>query len=82
MPDKILIVGAGGQVGQALKNVLGSQAILVGQDLLDLSKPAELRPRILAMKPDVVINAAAYTQVDQADPIPSIRLLEICHTCQ
>ncbi len=64
---KILVLGAGGQVGEALKLELGSRAILVGPDILDLSKPLELRSRILSMKPEVVINAAAYTQVDQAE---------------
>lgn len=67
MAKKYLIIGSGGQVGQALKVVLGSQAILVGRNILDLSKPLELAPRILEMKPDVVINAAAYTQVDKAE---------------
>ena len=67
MQNKILIIGAGGQVGQALKEILGSRAILVGRNILDLSRPSELGARILEMKPDAVINAAAYTQVDQAE---------------
>ncbi len=67
MPKKYLIIGAGGQVGQALKEILGTQAILVGRNLFDLSKPSELGPRIEAMKPDVVINAAAYTNVHLAE---------------
>ncbi len=67
MQNKILIIGAGGQVGQALKEILGSRAILVGRNLIDLSRPLEIGARILEMKPDAVINAAAYTQVDQAE---------------
>lgn len=67
VPPKVLVIGAGGQVGEALKEILGSSAILVGPELLDLAKPQEAGRRILEMKPEIVINAAAYTQVDQAE---------------
>lgn len=65
---KILLTGAGGQLGSAL------QASLTNHDLssftraqLDITKLDEVREAIAAARPDVVINAAAYTNVDGAE---------------
>src|SRR5262249_39235892 len=38
-----------------------------GRDQIDLARPAEARARIMVEKPDLVINAAAYTAVDKAE---------------
>ena len=64
---KILVIGATGQVGLALKEILGDRALLWGREQLNFADPAQLREKILALKPEVVINAAAYTKVDQAE---------------
>jgi len=70
--NKVLVIGSSGQVGRALKEVLGPSAILAGRELFDLSKPRELGARILEIQPDIVINAAAYTQVDLAEKEESL----------
>lgn len=66
---KILILGAHGQVGRALTketNSLGS-IVALGRSEADLSQPHTLANIFKNHKPDIVINAAAYTAVDQAE---------------
>ena len=66
---KILISGQHGQVSQALQHSLADlgELIVLGRDQLDLNNPATIVERVLAIKPDLIINAAAYTAVDQAE---------------
>jgi dTDP-4-dehydrorhamnose reductase len=67
MNPRFLVTGANGQVGQALQQILGEQALVLGRDQLNLENPDSLRLQILKLRPEVVINAAAYTKVDQAE---------------
>ena len=62
---KILILGAGGMLGHALSNEFATEDIFVG-DLpeYDITKTKDLRPKIDNCKPEIIINAAAYTNVD------------------
>lgn len=66
---RILLLGKNGQVGVALQKVLPSYAALISQDrtTCDLTEPDQIRSTIRAAKPDLIINAAAYTAVDQAE---------------
>ncbi len=66
---RILITGVTGQVGSALVDRLGGFASLIRTDRggLDLSKPHDIKPRLEELKPDVIINPAAYTAVDRAE---------------
>jgi len=66
---KILLTGRGGQVGSALEPLLARAGELAAFDHagLDLSDSAALRARIAAEKPNVIVNAAAYTAVDRAE---------------
>ena len=66
---RILITGATGQVGQALAQTLKPLASLhlATRGELDLSKPRSLPPVVNEIKPDLIINAAAYTAVDKAE---------------
>lgn len=63
---KVLIFGRDGQVGRALQRVLPA-ALALGRAEADLERPEALRPIILRETPDVVINAAAYTNVEAAE---------------
>ncbi|GIZ51617.1 dTDP-4-dehydrorhamnose reductase [Noviherbaspirillum aridicola] len=69
---KILLTGAGGQIGYELLQCLQGRGELLapGRDRLDLERPDQLRELIRAWRPDVVVNAAAYTAVDQAEREP------------
>tara|TARA_B100000212_G_scaffold151372_1_gene113876 strand:- start:889 stop:1764 length:876 start_codon:yes stop_codon:yes gene_type:complete len=68
---KILITGSNGQVGTALLNrasKLDYQCIPINRKLWDMAKnPENGNEIILEIKPDLVINTAAYTNVDDAE---------------
>ena len=66
---KILLTGKDGQVGFALDKKLASlgEVIATNRDMLDLSNPEAIRAFIDQTKPDIIINPAAYTQVDKAE---------------
>jgi dTDP-4-dehydrorhamnose reductase len=69
-PVNVLITGAGGQLGRALiAGVPGDVSSVVGVDrsMLDLSRAADIADAIAAHEPSILINAAAYTAVDQAE---------------
>ena len=68
---KILITGREGQVVQSLLEKASQrpdlQVIALGRPELDLTQPAIVRSAIEAIKPDLVVSAAAYTAVDLAE---------------
>ena len=66
---QILILGHKGMLGTALMQRLGPFHAVVGKDVedFDLTSPDSCRELIAAEKPEVVINAAAYTNVDGAE---------------
>ena len=66
---KILLTGKDGQLGFALHKKLASlgEVIATNRDMLDLSDPEAIRVFIDQKKPDIIINPAAYTQVDKAE---------------
>jgi dTDP-4-dehydrorhamnose reductase len=66
---KILLIGITGQVGQELCQTLPSigEVIQVGRQKLDLSQPEQIQESIAQIKPDVIVNAAAYTAVDKSE---------------
>jgi dTDP-4-dehydrorhamnose reductase len=63
----ILITGASGQLGTAFRNRLGDSAEYLDRSLLDLSESDAADTTIRALRPDMVINCAAYTAVDRAE---------------
>ncbi|AZL66474.1 dTDP-4-dehydrorhamnose reductase [Pseudomonas oryziphila] len=71
---KVLVCGRNGQVAQALQGALAGlgEVHLLGHGQLDLAHPQQLRAPLRELKPDLVINAAAYTAVDQAESEPQL----------
>jgi dTDP-4-dehydrorhamnose reductase len=69
---KVLLTGKGGQLGQALMASLPADVstIATGRQELDLADPAACRAVVREHQPDWVINAGAYTAVDQAEQEP------------
>ncbi len=65
---KVLVIGANGQLGHALQDVLNKQDVIAWDiEHLDITKRTQTMKSISEIHPDVVINAAAYTNVDQAE---------------
>lgn len=75
-PLRILISGQHGQVSQALQQSLKDlgELIVLGRERLDLSQPESIRAVVREIKPDLIINAAAHTAVDQAQSEPELAL--------
>ena len=66
---KILLTGKDGQVGFALHKKLASLGELVATNRheLDLGNPEAIKAFIDKIQPDIIINPAAYTEVDKAE---------------
>lgn len=65
----ILLTGASGQVGWELQRSLSTlgRVVAPAHDELDLSRPDTLPTFIQNIKPDLIVNPAAYTAVDKAE---------------
>jgi dTDP-4-dehydrorhamnose reductase len=66
----ILVLGSSGQLARHLRDVL-PDAIFRGRDALDLGVPASVTAEIASLKPSIVVNAAGYTAVDEAESEPA-----------
>ena len=71
---KILLIGKNGQVGRDLHPRLGQYAEIVAPDRrdFDLCRPEDISTCVRAVKPGVIVNAAAYTAVDKAESEPEM----------
>lgn len=73
---KIVVTGREGQLVQSLMERAAQrpnlQVIALGRPELDLAKPETVRSAIEAIKPDLVVSAAAYTAVDLAEDEPEL----------
>jgi dTDP-4-dehydrorhamnose reductase len=69
---KILLLGKDGQIGWELHRSLLAfpQLTALGRDDFDLTVHDPLRQRIRSLEPDLIINAAAHTDVDRAESDP------------
>lgn len=66
---RLLQIGTTGQLGQELQRVLPplGELLTVSRDTLNLAQPQLIPQVVQEIRPDVIINAAAYTAVDQAE---------------
>lgn len=66
---KILLTGSSGQVGYELERSLQACGVVVAplRASLDLGDPNQIRAVVRAVRPTVIVNAAAYTAVDRAE---------------
>ena len=75
---KILLFGQGGQVGWELQRALSPLGEIVTLDhdsrhlAADFSQPEQLAATVEAVRPDLIVNAAAHTAVDKAESEPDL----------
>ncbi|WP_446745050.1 dTDP-4-dehydrorhamnose reductase [Silvibacterium acidisoli] len=66
---RILLTGSNGQVGTEFRKTSGHDAEIIstGSRDLDLTREAEIRRFVREVKPDVIVNAAAFSDIDAAE---------------
>ncbi|SQD77688.1 dTDP-4-dehydrorhamnose reductase [Moritella yayanosii] len=67
---RLLVTGQKGQIGQSIKDRIDHRewdVLLTDIETLDITNAAQVARVFKAFKPNVVINAAAYTEVDKAE---------------
>lgn len=71
---KVLLLGRHGQVSQELQRALHGAAELtvLGREQLDLAQPERIRQQVQHLRPELIINAAAHTAVDQTESEPEL----------
>lgn len=77
---RIVLTGANGQLGRCIQDVWQTnttphELITLDRSQLDLSKTDSIVPILTSLKPDIIINAAAYTAVDLAEDEPNLAYL-------
>jgi dTDP-4-dehydrorhamnose reductase len=76
MKQLVLVTGAGGQLGEAMVAELEArhEVVNLSRADLDVADTDRVMTTVAAICPDVVINCAAYTNVDEAERNPSAAL--------
>ncbi len=74
---RILVTGGNGQVGAELATQLAALGEIAVTDRaqLDLANELAVRRALRELKPEVIVNAAAYTAVDRAEAEPELAML-------
>jgi dTDP-4-dehydrorhamnose reductase len=71
---RLLVTGKAGQVVSSIKAALDArdefELVCLGRPEVDFDRPDEVEALVAAVRPDFVINAAAYTAVDKAEDEP------------
>ncbi len=66
MVPSILILGAGGQLGTALRGLVPGAAVCTRTEV-DFARPETIAPALRRVQPEIVLNCVAYNAVDQAE---------------
>ena len=71
---RILLTGKNGQVGGELQHILSElgETTATSRSELDLSDPDQIRNTVRHFRPELIVNAGAYTAVDKAESEPEI----------
>lgn len=69
MSSRVLITGAAGQLGYELGVTFGAghEVVVFDRSSLDLASEEQIRAAVRDAKPEIILNAAAYTAVDRAE---------------
>src|SRR4051812_30704475 len=68
---KYAVLGSAGQLGRDLCPRLPGEVVALTREHIDLTRPEAIRPVLGEVRPDVVINCAAYNLVDRAESEPA-----------
>jgi len=73
---KIMLTGKNGQVGWELQRALAplGEVAALDRQQLDLANPDQIREIVREIKPNLIVNAAAYTAVDKAEEEPELAM--------
>jgi dTDP-4-dehydrorhamnose reductase len=73
----VLLLGANGQLGTEFRSLLAGKYALraLTRAEADLTRPEQLRGIVADLRPEIILNAAAYTAVDRAESEPEIAAL-------
>jgi dTDP-4-dehydrorhamnose reductase len=71
---KLLVTGREGQLARGLAETAGAgvQVVAIGRAELDLADAKSVAAAVARERPDIVVNAAAYTAVDRAETEPAV----------
>ncbi|MFP5208851.1 MAG: dTDP-4-dehydrorhamnose reductase [Acidobacteriota bacterium] len=74
--SRILIVGAAGQVGVELQRSFADcgPIVAVDRESIDLADAEQTRQLVRGVRPEIILNAAAYTAVDRAESEPELAM--------
>lgn len=73
---KVAIIGGNGQLGQCIskdlynrakENMVNNEYVFLGHNDIDISWKDSVKEVLSGIKPDIIINCAAYTNVDKAE---------------
>lgn len=71
---KIVVVGSGGQLGRKLQcsGIFKGTLVALTREQLNITDRQSVKAAIDSIKPDWIINAAAFTSVDKAEAMPEV----------
>jgi dTDP-4-dehydrorhamnose reductase len=74
--SRILLTGKSGQIGFELQRALAplGEVIALDEHDLNLASPDAIRNKMREVKPQIIVNAAAYTAVDRAESEPDLAM--------
>jgi dTDP-4-dehydrorhamnose reductase len=67
---RIVVLGGAGQLGRSIVRAGGETIVALDRAAADVTDPASIRAALGRARPDVVVNAAAFTAVDRAEAEP------------
>ena len=75
---RVLVTGAAGQLGRSITRAFtqGHDVLALGRADLDIEDAAAVRERVESFQPTLIVNCAAYNEVDRAEDEP-VRALSI-----
>jgi dTDP-4-dehydrorhamnose reductase len=69
---RVAVVGAGGQLGRALRRRLGARCVPLTHAEIEITDDASVRAALGRVRPEAVVNAAAYNLVDRGELEPDV----------